>query len=512
MRWRIILRNICSNWAGYFVTAMIGFLLSPFIVHSLGTTGYGLWTLVLSLTGYFGLLDLGIRSSVGRFVARYVALADDDKTCRIVTTAFAILSFGGILALLATGLVVEFGFGHFHVEPQFQASGKTALLITGMTMAFALPFGVFSSVLVALERYDIVTGVTITGELLRAALIVIFLKTGGGLVAVALIAFFISFSEYAAMALVAKRLYAPLRIRRDLLDRATFRELFGFGIYRFIWIVANQLIFYSDSVVIGIFLSAGKITYFAIAGSLINYGRNVVSLVTDTFYPAATRMDAKQDLDGLRELLILGTRIALVVSLPLCLGFVFLGKQFITLWMGKEYASSWIFLSVLTIPQFTAMPQYVSAMILAGMARHKVLARLVLVEGLVNLILSIILIRKMGLVGVAWGTVIPDVICTAVIIPWYTLGVLNMSVREYVTRAFVRPVLTVLPALGLCYCFWTLVQRITWAIFGGEVLAICSSVALAGYFLCLESEHRKMVHLRFRRLFEREALVHEATQ
>ena len=56
----------------------------------------------------------------------------------------------------------------------------------------------------------------------------------------------------------------------------------------------------------------------------------------------------------------------LLVSLPLCVGFLFLGQQFITLWMGKAYASSAIFLIVLTIPQFTAMPQYVSALILGG--------------------------------------------------------------------------------------------------------------------------------------------------
>ncbi len=296
---------------------------------------------------------------------------------------------------------MEFGFRYFHVEPQFLPAAKLAFSIAGLTMASVLPLGIFSSVLVALERFDILSGVTIIGETLKAALIVIFLKMGHGLVAIALIALFISVSEYLVMAVFAKKLYPPLRISLRLVNRDTLSGLFGFGIYRFLWIVANQLIFYSDSVVIGIFLSTGHITYFAIAGTLINYGRNVVSLLTDTFYPAATRMDAKQDLKGLRELLIVGTRISLLISLPLCLGLVFLGKQFISLWMGPEYSVSWIYLAVLTIPQFTGMPQNVSALILAGMAKHKFLAYLILAEGLVNLILSIILIRKDGF---DWGS------------------------------------------------------------------------------------------------------------
>jgi len=506
--WGIILRNICSNWASYAVTAIVGFLLSPFIVHALGTTGYGLWTLVLSLTGYFGLLDLGIRSSVGRFVARYVALKDEEKTNRVVSTAFCILLSGGLLALLTTAVVAKFFFHFLHVDAQFQSTGKIALLITGATIAFALPLGVFSSILVALERFDILSGVTIIGEVIRAVLVVIFLKLGFGLLAIALIALFISSAEYLAMAAFATKQYRPLRIRLKLVDRDTFRELLGFGIYRFIWIVANQLIFYSDSVVIGIFLSTGAITYYAIAGSLINYGRNIASLVTDTFYPAATRLDAKQDLPGLRDLLVLGTRISLLVSLPLCLGFVFLGKQFITLWMGSEYSISAIYLIVLTIPQFTGMSQYMSALVLAGMAKHKVLAYLVLAEGAANLVLSIVLIRKMGLIGVAWGTVIPDVICTALVIPWYTLRKLKFNAREYMIRAFLRPVISVLPAAGLAYAFSVLVMTPSWALFGGEVAAICGTVAVMSYFFCLEPRDRASAQERARRVFQREPATH----
>jgi O-antigen/teichoic acid export membrane protein len=221
-------------------------------------------------------------------------------------------------------------------------------------------------------------------------------------------------------------------------------------------------------------------------------------------------MDAKQDVAGLRELLIMGTRISLVIALPLCLGLVFLGKQFITLWMGKEYSVSAVYLAVLTIPQFTGMSQYMTALVLAGMARHKVLAYLVLMEGVVNLILSIILIRKMGLIGVAWGTAIPDLILTAVIIPWYTLKQIQLSAGEYLRRAFVRPLISVLPALGLGYLFSAIVTAPSWALFGGEVASICAAVAATGYFLCLEPGHRAMAHQRVRRVFQREAVIHEA--
>lgn len=509
MRWRVIFRNIFSNWASYIVTAIIGFLLSPFILHSLKASGYGLWTLVLSLTGYFGLLDLGIRSSVGRFVSRYMALKDDEKTNRTVSAAFAILCAASLLAIIGTLIVALFFFKYLHVDPEYQADGRVALLITGATIACALPFGVFSSVLVALERFDILSGVTIVSEVLRAGLIVFFLKAGHGLTTVALIAMFCSITQYSAMAIAAKRQYPALRVNLKLVDRDSVKELFGFGIYRFVWIVANQLIFYSDSIVIGVFLSTSAITTYAIAGSLVNYGRTVMQLVTDPFYPAASRMDAQSDTAGLRNLLISGTRLSLLVSLPLCAGLLFLGKQFITLWMGAAYAGSAFYLVILTIPQITGMTQYMSALVLAGMAKHRMLAYLMLMEGAANLLLSVILIRKIGLVGVAWGTVIPDLICTAIVIPLYTLSKVGLSLREYLVRSFLRPLLCVVPGAALAYAFSVSVKTISWALFGGEVALICASVALMAYLFCLESSQRAMVHQRLRRIMRRSSAIPE---
>lgn len=506
MHLRIILRNILSNWVGYLATTLVGFFLAPFIVHRLGNTGYGAWTLILSLTGYFGLLDLGIRSSVGRFVARYIALGDVRTVNRTVSTAMAILGGGGLLALLASG-ILYIEFSNFHIEPTFLSTARISMLIAGVTISLALPMGVFGAVLIAVERFDVMTGVTVFGALTRAALIAIVLKSGHGLVALALVVLLVSLAEYSAMAVSAKIFYRPLRIERRLVDFASCRELFGFGIYRFIWIIANQLIFYTDSVVIGVFLGTGAITFYSIGGSLITYGRTVVSLAVDTLYPAATRLDSRNDMAGLRELQILGTRIALLISLPLCLGFLFLGRQFIVLWMGKEYAVSAVYLSILTIAQFTSMSQYCSALVLAGMAKHKPLAYLAFSEGLVNLMLSIILIRKIGLVGVAWGTVIPHAINTAVIIPWYTLHMLKLSASEYLMKAFLRPVLCAVPVAGVCYVLSHFIENPSWLGLGAEIMIVCGISVSLSYFICLTASQRALVVNKILSLSRRTTVV-----
>jgi O-antigen/teichoic acid export membrane protein len=68
-----ILRNVGSSWFALGVNVMVGIFLSPYIIHHLGDDAFGLWVIIFSVTGYYGLFDLGIRSSIVRYVAKYSA-------------------------------------------------------------------------------------------------------------------------------------------------------------------------------------------------------------------------------------------------------------------------------------------------------------------------------------------------------------------------------------------------------------------------------------------------------
>lgn len=84
---RKIIRNIFINWGGHGANVLIMFFLSPFIVHTIGTVQYGIWSLVTLLTGYMGVLDLGIRASTGRYVVLYIGQKDHEKVDQTIRTA-----------------------------------------------------------------------------------------------------------------------------------------------------------------------------------------------------------------------------------------------------------------------------------------------------------------------------------------------------------------------------------------------------------------------------------------
>ena len=47
-----IVKNVASNYVGVMGSIVIAFFLSPYLVHTLGDTGYGVWSIIASLTAY----------------------------------------------------------------------------------------------------------------------------------------------------------------------------------------------------------------------------------------------------------------------------------------------------------------------------------------------------------------------------------------------------------------------------------------------------------------------------
>ncbi|HEV2195764.1 MAG TPA: MATE family efflux transporter, partial [Candidatus Acidoferrum sp.] len=182
---RNVARGVISNWASLAASILVGFFLSPFVVHHLGNTAYGIWALVMSLTSFMSLLDLGMRSTVMLLVSRNYALAQHEEASKAVSAALfvraaiglVIISFSTVLAFAAPRL--------FHIPPEMYVAARWAIFIAGVNLAVTLIFGVFGGVLAALHRFDLLSGVSVTQMAMRAAGAVWLLRHGHGIVALA---------------------------------------------------------------------------------------------------------------------------------------------------------------------------------------------------------------------------------------------------------------------------------------------------------------------------------------
>src|SRR5713226_998888 len=97
-----IVKNVGSSWFSLGINILVGIFLSPFILHRLGDAAFGIWVLIFSLTGYYGIFDFGIRSSIIRYVSKYTATRDIDEVSRLICTSMFTYTCVGILSILIT--------------------------------------------------------------------------------------------------------------------------------------------------------------------------------------------------------------------------------------------------------------------------------------------------------------------------------------------------------------------------------------------------------------------------
>ena len=125
-----ITKNVIWNLAGTLAHLLAGFVVMPFLIRHLGQTGYGLWTLVASMTSYFGVLDLGTSGSVARNLAYYRSKNDSDGVNAILNSALAILCVAGGIAIVATFGVLMVFFSLFEVPQDQVAAGLMIQLVS----------------------------------------------------------------------------------------------------------------------------------------------------------------------------------------------------------------------------------------------------------------------------------------------------------------------------------------------------------------------------------------------
>jgi len=449
MRKSEIIKNVGSSWFALGVNVVVGIFLSPYILHRLGDEAFGLWILIFSATGYYGLFDLGIRSSIVRYIAKYSATEEYDELNRLVNTAMFSYSGIGVVAMCITLIAAYYVDSIFRIPADFVVTARWLLLMVGTSVSLGFPLGVFSGILEGLQRFYLLNFTSISSTLIRALLIVVALRHGRGLLTVALVTVSLPLlNQFVNAAAVFRHL--PLRLGIQYVNRSSLRRIASYSGTTFLIIVAGRLRFKSDALVIGTFVSAAAVTYFTIGARLVDYSSEVVSSLAQLFVPMSSQSQAKGDMDGLRKILVVGNRACAFIIFPITAILTILGKSVIEAWVGPKYvATSYPVMLVLLYPMTLMLAQSASGRTLWGMAKHRTWAWVVLAEGAANLILSVILVRPYGIMGDAIGTAIPLTCSMILFLPHHLCRLLGIKLKTYLYRAFVFPLALCVPLVAV---------------------------------------------------------------
>jgi O-antigen/teichoic acid export membrane protein len=483
------------NWTAMAVGMVIPFFLTPIVVRTLGATAYGVWIVAVSTVSYLNLLDLGLRSAIIRFVSKAEAQGKSNEARSAIGAALWFrLLIAGAVAILSIALAVFFPY-IFKIPLGLQHAAQITVLMCALGVGVTLISGVFGAVLAAINRFDVLSSVTAMQTLTRATGVILILHRGGGLVDLAYWEFIVVLFAGLVTCGMALKIFPSCRVRLGKPDLKTLKMIWSYSFTMFIIIIAGQIVFSTDNLVIGSFLSVGLVAFYSIGGSLVVYSSQVVTAMSTTFIPLASGLEASGKLDELQRLLMRGTQATLGLVLPIGLTLLIRGKTFIGLWMGRQYSeTSGTVLQILLIGLFFTIANNTAGNIMFATGRQKAVAKCALIEAALNLSVSIMLVKTIGIYGVAWGTSATMAIVHLAFWPWYVQKQLGVSAQKYIWEGWMKVTLCSIPFAVVCVIVERRWHAQSLLIFFSQIFA-----TLPVYAICVASLFRSEISDALRR-------------
>lgn len=449
-----IARNVFSNATGFLVNAVVGILLTPFVESRLGDAGYGLWIMLVSFTGYYGLLDIGIRSAVGQYVTRYWAKNDLDGVSRTLSTATGLMSLGGLIVLVAGGTIAVFAPTIFNLQGVTPTTARTLFAIVAGGVALNFPLLVAQSAAYARSRFDLVQAVNITERMVFVGVAVWILLNDHGLVALAIANASVQLAANLVRVVIARRLLPGARLAVRFFDRGSVKELYGYSVFSVLINAGDTVLVHSSALVIPIVLNETALAHYGMGSLLVYQMLGLVSAIAWTITPLATASDARGDREAVRRLWLSGSRLMIAFGAVVGGGLVFAGEDFIRLWVGEDYVSgadypsSAAVLSLLVIGALARAAMTIGRQICFGMREVRFLARLSFVEAGMTLLLGFALCKPFGILGVAAGSATATVVAQLVFMPRFLARRLEVPLGRWAS-GLVGPLAAVFAAMLL---------------------------------------------------------------
>src|ERR687887_634626 len=312
---RLLRRNALGVYALYGSAVLSGLLVTPIVIHSIGKSAFGVWSFIGSVTIYLSILDFGVSPSIIRFAAEARGRGADRDLNEVASTGLAMYALIGTLTVpigLALAFVIPAAVGAPH---HLVWDARIATLLVVVSLVARFPLGLFNSLLVAQQRWDLQYLGGIVSTVLYAALVVILMPRYGGLVLLGVLTLGATLMRLMLPLLWLKRELPSLRVARSYVSRARLRELTAFSSSNFLVHVAQKIVFSTDVVVVGIVLGSAASGVYSVPAKLFALVFGIGTAVTSLMFPAFAELEGAGATDRQRRLLLVGLRVGIALML-----------------------------------------------------------------------------------------------------------------------------------------------------------------------------------------------------
>ncbi len=388
------------------INILVGVIYTPFMLRSLGQVEYGLYALASSVVAYLTILDLGFGNAIVRYTAKFRAEGREREQLEMFGMFLRLYSLLGVVALgvgVALTFNVERLFGGAMGGAELQ-SMRTMLILMSLNLAFTFPLSLFGSVISAYENFVFQKVVNIVRILLNPLVMILLLCLGYKAVAMVVVT-----TIFNLVTLLINCYYCfshlKIKIRFASIDFSFLREVALYSFWILLGVIMDRIYSSTGQFILGIYQDVEQVARYSLSIQLKDMFYLFSTAITGVFLPKVTAMVSRGVTCGeLSTIFIRTGRIQYIVIAAIFSGFVVLGRPFITLWAGADYASAYLPTLLLFGTSIVPLIQNIGIVILQAQNRLKFRSLLYLAISVVSVVVAIPLAIRYGGLGCAIAT------------------------------------------------------------------------------------------------------------
>lgn len=473
-------RSTIINIVGAIIPGTVLILTAPLYLHYIGTSRYGILTIVWLMLGYFGAFNLGIGRAISNGIARLKKAPHEERTSLFWTAIFLSTLFG----IIGAGVVFLLGKWLFIHVFQVSTDLKSETIRALPWIAIALPLITLISVLVG----------TLEG---RQAFLALNIGQATGLILSQIFPLIVSYAGWKSLsylvlsALVGRMIGGVILVyfcQKELalsftpkLFLGQVRPLLYYGTSITISNVVNPLLTVFDRFVIGTKIGMPAVAIYTIPYKLVSYVSILPLSLTTTLFPRYAIVSPREA----HNLMIRALTIISVIMTPLVIIALILLQPFLRLWINGSFSEKATPIGVILLGGIWINAiAYAPSSYLQGRGRPDITAKFHLLELFPYMAVLWLMVEHSGMEGaaLAWSL---RVTVDALLLIWAG----KVGVRQW--KNLIIPTFIIVLAV---YLSLALLHLTAWRI-SGEIVLLLLSIIWVNQVGA--SELRKWVHSVF---------------
>jgi O-antigen/teichoic acid export membrane protein len=415
----------------------------PLGLHYFGAVRYGIWLVIASILAYLRQADFGL----GLATMTLIAQASDSTHQRVILRRSIRLLLGTSVVFIVLILVISRSFPGWvgilgKVPSNLQGEAATAALATGLLVLLQLPMTVFAAAFSGLQQVHWNRAYGALGSIIALGALVATILVSGNLITLAI---FTGLGRLLVGIVSGIHLFlmhpdVRPRVAEKVTDAPSSRLLFTSGV-RFLTLqIATLIIWNTDNLVISHYFGPEKVTPYAVTFKLFQMGLLMVNAVTTVLWPMYGQASGRGDWEWIQRTYNRCVPTLVIMGGLIWIGGIIFSKEIISLWAGPAAYGGIVVALALGGYVYISSFGGSNSSVINGLNPTNIVVAFGLLEAGLNLGISLLLIRHLGIGGVALGTFAASFAVNTWFPPLYirywTQKKVNLKTQPILTHAF----------------------------------------------------------------------------